>query len=493
MEIIGTNKSVKETKTKKIMFWIGITVAILFVVSVILFVALYYLNKNLFKLKINGERVSEISSDLIMYKGDTIYVSLKDIAPLIGYTYYQGGYKEYSEDTDKCYLQCDNEICTFEENTNTIYKTPAGEVDYQYYTIDKPVVMSNNKLYISSEGLKLACNITFSRNTEINTIYINTLQYYVNYYKKDNVYTQASMSFNNQKALLYGMIVTQSIKNTEKNTSGLTNYYGISDIDGNEIVGKKYTSIEFIESTQEFIVQTTENKVGIVTSNGITKVQPQYDSLKQIDKDLNLYLATSNGKQGVIEKNGRILIYLEYDKIGIDTKAFEGNNIKNPYLLFNNAIPVEQNGKWGMYDKRGNLILPLEYDGIGCELKNNKSGSIAVVPTIRAIVVSKNITIEKNREIPVYGLVNYLGRELVPTGLATIYVTVADGRSKYTMVDYNSKAEYDVIEYMNHYVNLDALNDEDGTNAINNNTTTNTTTNTPNTNEITNEITNTTT
>ena len=51
-----------------------------------------------------------------------------------------------------------------------------------------------------------------------------------------------------------------------------------------EIIGKKYTKIEFVESTKEFIVTTEENKVGIITADGRTKVNPQYDALKQIDK-----------------------------------------------------------------------------------------------------------------------------------------------------------------------------------------------------------------
>ena len=211
----------------------------------------------------------------------------------------------------------------------------------------------------------------------------------------------------------------------------------------------KHTDIEFIESTEEFIVKTSENKVGIITSKGETKVKPQYDNLKQIDKDLNLYLATNNGKQGVIEKNGKILIYLEYDKIGIDLTQFQNNDVKNSYLLYDNAIPVEQNGKWGMYDKKGNLILPIEYEGFGCIAGTSSDktlNNLLVIPDIEGIVVSKKYELEKNKSVTMYGIVNSLGKELVPAGVETIYSVTTNGRDEYTMI-YNG-TPIDVIKYI---------------------------------------------
>lgn len=459
MEIIGTNQEEKDRKTKKIMLWITIAIIMLFVISIILFITIYYLQEQLFKFYVDGEKTSVTTSDLFVYEGNTVYVSLKDIASMIGYKYYNGGYKEYSEDIDKCYLEGANEICTFEKEENTIYKTPIDEIDYQYFTIEEPIKRMNNKLYITSEGLSLACNLKFYYEPEKNQITIYTLPYYASYYTQSNAYAAVANNFKNQKALLYGLLVTQDIENTsDKYAQNI--HYGISNLDGQEIVGTKYTSIEFIESTQEFIVKTTENKVGIITADGDTKVQPQYDSLKQIDKDLNLYLATSNNKKGVIERNGKILIYLEYDEIGINSEPFQSNNIKNSYLLFGNSIPVKQNGKWGMYDKKGNLILPIEYDGLGCIVNNSTSNNILIIPDIKAIVVAKQYEIENNKPITLYGIVNYLGRELVPTGLETIYSTVTNGREEYTMVAYQGES-YNVIEYANKRLNLEKLEKED--------------------------------
>ena len=488
MEIIGTNQEEKDRKTKKTMKLITIIIVMLLVISIILFITIYYLEGQLFKFYIDDKKVSS-KNDLFVYEGDTVYVSLEDIAPMIGYKYYNSGYKQYSEDTSKGYLEGENEVCTFEKDSNIIYKTPVNQVDYEYFTIDKPVIRMNKKLYITAEGLSLACNIQITSNQEQNRMTIYTLPYLANYYTQKYNTSAVATDFKNQKALLYGLMIIQNIDNTDRNANSKDIRYGIYKLGDKEIVGTKYTDIEFIESTQEFIVKTPENKVGIITADGDTKVSPQYDSLKQIDKDLNLYLVTNNNKKGVIEKNGKILIYLEYDEIGIDATQFQNSDIKNPYLLFNNAIPVKQNGKWGMYDKKGNIILPIEYDGLGCITNNNTSNSTLIIPDIKGIVVSKITEDENRRKKSIYGIVNYLGKSLVVTALENVYYVINNGREEYTMV-FNGTS-YNVIEYMNQYVNLEELNDE--TKSNNKTNTTNETTTNVVTNTTTNVTSNTTT
>lgn len=472
MEIIGTNQQEKDKKTKKFMIGITIAIIMLFVISIILFITIYYLNDQLFKFNVDGVKTKMTSSDLFVYEQDKVYVSISDIAPIIGYNFYNGGYKQYSEDATKCYLESTNEVCTFEKDSDTIYKTPPEQIDYEYFTINEPVKRINNKLYITAEGLSLACNLKFYYEPEENTITIYTLPYYANYFTQSYKTSAVYSNFKNQKALLYGLMVVQNVENTEDNYNSKNIRYGIKTLEGKEIVGTKYTAIEFIESTQEFIVKTTENKVGIITSDGDTKVSPQYDSLKQIDKDLNLYLATNNNKKGVIEKNGKILIYLEYDEIGINVAQFQDNDIKNAYLLFNNVIPVKQNGKWGMYDKKGNLIVPIEYNGIGCITNKNTSNNVLIIPDIKGIVVAKEYELEKNKKVTLYGIVNYLGKELVPAALETVYSTVTNGREEYSMT--NNGTTYNVIEYIYEH-NLQKLNEEENTqennvNEVQNNT-----------------------
>ena len=448
MEIIGTNISDKNQKNKKMMKIIIILIILLLIISISLGVAIYFLKLQQFKFVVDGSSIAK-SDGIFIINEDKVYVSIKDISSIIGYKYYNGGYKQYTEDPNKCYVQNDDEVCMFEKDSNKIYKTVPDEIDYEYFSLSEPIKNINGKLYTTLEGIGKACNLATQYNKEQNQITINTLPFLAKYYTKNFKTSAVATNFKNQKALLYGLMVVQDVENTENDGNNKNVNYGIYSTSGEEIVGTKYTDIEFIESTEEFIVKTSENKVGIITSKGDTKVKPQYDNLKQIDKDLNLYLATNNGKQGVIEKNGKILIYLEYDKIGIDLTQFQNNDVKNSYLLYDNAIPVEQNGKWGMYDKKGNLILPIEYEGFGCIAGTSSDktlNNLLVIPDIEGIVVSKKYELEKNKSVTMYGIVNSLGKELVPAGVETIYSVTTNGRDEYTMI-YNG-TPIDVIKYI---------------------------------------------
>ena len=448
MNFVEDNVTENDKKTKKIMIALGSLIGILLIVSIILIILIGNLESQQFKFKIDKVDTNLTVSDLFVFEEDKVYVSIKDLAPLVGYKYYNGGYKKYSEDSNSCYIEGTNEICTFENGSNKIYKTPVEELDYSFFTIEQPVKVINDKLYVIASGMEIASNIQVYYSKELNEIDIYTLPYFTDYYMKSYEYSAISKDFNNQKAVLYNLLVVQNIKNTESSYNEKDVRYGIITLDGAEVVGTKYTNIEFIESTKEFLVKTDENKVGIVTSSGETKVSPQYDALKQIDKDLNLYLATSNNKKGVIEKNGKILIYIEYDSIGINVKDFESSNIKNPYVLYNKVIPVEQNGKYGLYDVKGNVVIPLEYDGLGCITSTRNLNNCVLIPNVEGIVFAKNYEIEKYKKITLYGVLNAEGKTLVPAGLESIYYIVNNGREEYTMIGYSDKNSYDVIKYI---------------------------------------------
>lgn len=488
MEIIGTNTSEKEMKSKKTMKIITAFIIVLLIISIGLFIAIGYLKSKQFKFIVNDKRNTSYSSDLFIFENNKVYASLKDISTIIGYKYFNGGFKQYTEDTDKCYLQCDDEVVTFEKDSRKIYKNLADEVDYTYYTISEPVVRKYGKLYAKLEDLCVACNIQVTYSMEANNITIYTLPYLVEAYTKAYSNAAISTSFNNQKALLYGLLVVQNVENVDSNNNNIdarTIRYGVNTLNNEEIIGMKYTDIEFIEGTEEFIVKTEENKVGLITSRGDTRVNPQYDALKQIDKDLNLYLATNNNKSGIIERNGKILVYLEYDQIGIDPNDFPTNDIKNRYILFNNAIPVLRDKKWGLYDIKGNQILPLEYDSMGCVARTSTSSSlntVLIIPQIEGIVVGKDFQDDNNRKTTYYGVFSSRGRELIPVWMETIYSVISSGQEKYTMV--NMGKDFDIIDYIKENGILDNIDEESETEnttvneVLDNTTTTDTTTNT---------------
>lgn len=454
MEIVGTNMEEEQKNKKKLMTIISVLIVILLIIAIGLFVLINYLKAQQFKFIVDKQTISssKYASDLFVFQNDEVYISLKDVSTIIGYKFYNGGYKQYTENTDKCYLECDNEVTTFERDSNKIYKTPTDDLDYTYYTLQEPIKRMNGKLYINSKDLGVSCNLQIQFNKETNRVIIYTLPYLVNYYTAQYTNSSLTTSFNNQKALLYGLMVVQSIDNTDQYANTRDIKYGINNLDNEEIVGMKYTNIEFIEGTQEFLVTTEENKVGLITADGDTRVLPQYDKLKQIDKDLNLYLATNGEKSGVIERNGKILIYLEYDQVGIDLTQFPTNDIKNKYILFDNAIPVKQNDKWGLYNIDGELILPIEYTSMGCVTRtssNRSLNNVLVIPEIEGIVVGQEMQ-EESRKTTYYGIYNSAGKELVRVCLENVYSVTTSGQEQYTMI-YNGNT-IDVIEYVREWV-----------------------------------------
>lgn len=453
MEIIGTDISELERKNKKMMKIIVICMVVILLLSFSIMGVIFYLQKTQFKFYINGAETTSFAEDLFIFEEDKVYISIKDMATLVGYKAYNGAYgsqEQYSEDITKCYVESSNEIASFELDSNIIYKTQGNGNDYEYFDIDEPVKQINDKLYTTISGISRAYNIAFSYEKENNQVTIYTLPYLVSAYSKQVTNSAIANNFNNQKALLYNLVIVSD------SSSSNSIKYGISTLKGTEIVGTKYKNIEFIESTQEFIVTTTDNKMGIITSTGKTKIQPQYDDLKQVDKDLNLYLVTNNNKQGIIEESGKTLIYIEYDQIGIDTTSFPTNDIKNPYLLYGNCIPVCKNGKWGMYDKTGKLILPIEYDSLGCVVNSssNSINSVVVIPDIKGIVVYQKY----DNQINLFGIVNYLGKEIIPLVLDAVYSQTSSGREEYMMV--NAGNTINLIEYVNKKIDIETLNKE---------------------------------
>lgn len=461
----GNNQTEEQLKAKKWMKIIGIILVVLLIVCIALIGLVYYIQETELKIAIDGTSQKQMK-EIFVFEGDTVYIPIRDFATYVGYSSYSGDYKQYAEDTTKCYVESTHEIASFTLNSNKIYKTD-GSNDYEYYEIDKPVKMINGKLYTTIEGAKVAFNIAFQYNKEKNNMTIYTLPYLVKHYTakfSNSAIADDKAKFNNQKALLYDMLV---VKNSD-------NHYGVNSLNGIEIIGTKYASIEFIESSKEFIVTTDENKVGIMSYDATTKIRPEYDDIKQVDKDAGLYLVTNNNKQGIVDGNGNIVLYLEYDQIGIDSAKFKANNIKNQYLLYDTCIPVKRANLWGLYDKNGKEILPIKYDAFGCSVGSGNSGdktanNIILIPDYEAIVVCSG---------DFYGIVDINGKELILPALTSVYSVTTSGEDTYYMI-YNEQV-INVISYLEKYIKKQE-NENKNNNAQTNteaNTTTNTTTNT---------------
>ncbi len=476
-DLIGNNNyepSNDQLKAKKWMKIIGIVLVLLLFVCIGLIAFMYYWESTQLKITIDGKTSSNLENILLIQNGQ-VYVPIRAFAEFVGYESYSGDYKQYAEDNTKCYVQCTNEIASFTMNSDKIYKLLTKGNDYEYFTINEPVKMINGVLYTTKEGAERAFNLIFNYSQEQNRITIYTLPYLVTQYAaqfEDSAIAGDGTNFSNQKALLDDRLI---VKNTD-------NYYGVSDLSGNEVLGTKYTSIQYVESTREFIVTTAEGKMGIMSYDATTKISPDYDQIKQIDKDAGLYLVINSNKQGVINDSGSIIVYLEYDQIGVDASRFNSNNIKNQYLLYDNCIPVKKGNLWGIFDKTGRQILPIEYEDLGCSAGAGTSttqttNNILLIPDYKGIVVKKD---------NLYGIKDFTGKELIPIALKTVYSTTSAGEETYYMI-YNDQV-MNVITYIKTYVIKD--NNEPSNNNLNTNNVDNSVTNNTITNESTNNVSN---
>lgn len=439
----------KKKKTKKIMIFIIVLIMLLLIICGVLLVLIFKVEKETLKLSVDNKSTS-FSSDLFVIEDGKLYVAIKDFASLMGYTVYNGDYKtKYSEDTTKCYISTTDETASYTLNSSTMYKKVAQNEDYEYFTIDEPVRLINDKLYVISSGMALGTNSIIQYDSSNNKISVFSLNYIINSYSSkfpnaDVISEEAN--FNNKKALLYGYVVVMSEDE----------HYGVYGIEGNEIIGTKYASIVFKEESKEFTVTTDEGKMGILSSDGTTKIEPNYNEIKQISSELNYYLVCNNKKYGVINQNGNIVIYLEYDQIGVDESKFATNGIENPYILFDNCIPVKQGDKWGIFDINGKQIVPVQYENLGCingTQSNSMNNNVVIIPKYEAIVVGNE---DK------YGIISSLGELYVPIMLDSVYSVTVSGQDKYYMTFTREEQQdgkvvkipetYDLEEYFDKFV-----------------------------------------
>lgn len=416
----------EKNKNKKTLRWIGISSVIIVLLCVAVVAAIFYLQSMQLKIYLDGATANLAEDTFIIEENGDIYVSISDIAKNLSYSYFKGEYGQASEEETQGYVQSENEVAMFEANSKKVYKTElqgtGNSSEYTYFYLDEPVRYVNGKLYTTPEGIKIGFNASLTYDKGSNQITIFSLPYLVTFYTASMTnygYKEIDSTFNNQKALLSDMIVA-------KTEAGK---YGVIDVQGKEIIGAKYDRITYDETSGDFFVKSN-NKNGLVDKNGRTRINLSYDEIKVLDKDAQLYIVKNSNKYGVVNHNGDTVIYLEYDAIGIDTSLYQNTEVKNPYLLFNNSIPVQKDKKWNLLDKNGKNILPTQLqdlDGIGSVVGTSVSSSannLLVIPDYEAIVVMKNKK---------YGLVNSVGQELIACGLDNIYSVTSNGQTTYQM------------------------------------------------------------
>lgn len=436
-----------ENKNKKITTAIIIALIVVVIAIIAIIVLIMSITGNKLTVSIDGV-ATKVSDDTFIFTDDgKVYVSIRDIAPLIGYSAHNGEYKvNVEDDTNKIYVECPNETASFYYNSATISKVaPNSNNDYENVTMSEPAVRINDKLYVISDGFSTGFNSTFSYNKDRKRISIQTLPTLVTTYSNAITnyegYVKLSEDFNNQKALISGLIVAS--RNDGK--------YGVVTITGTDVINPRYNKIQFVESSKEFIITNSSNKVGIAYNTGKTKITVSYDDIKVIDSSLNLYLVKSNNKYGIINSAENTIVHIDFEQIGIETSTFSADNIKNQYILCGNIIPVKYNGKWRLLDINGNRLNNDEYDEIGfvnTSIKNKIINNALEIGNTNTIVVGKLIDSSRSSsKEKVYGGVDVKGNTLIPVNFEAIYSITSSGVTNYYIL--SNENEYNAVDLIN--------------------------------------------
>ncbi len=461
-EDFSNNKNKKTNNMIKI-----ITIFIVLIVIAIIGIASYmmYLKGSVLRVYINNMENAQVKNLFVFEQDGTIYVPVRAMASYLGYSSYNGEYSNKSEDSSKCYVECEGEATNITLNSNKIYKLnlEEGKNNYTYIYMDKPVKAINGELYITTDGMQKVFNTTFSYDQGNNRIMINTTEYLVTAYANtvlDYGYTSLSDVYENEKSIIKNMLVVTDGK-----------YYGVVNAtDGTQILECKYDSIRYQEATGDFIV-SSDNKYGIIGTDRKTKVNIAYDSIELMDYDAGLYLVKRNNRYGVVDLKGNNVIYAENDQIGVDISRFEENDLKTGYILVGNLIPVKRNNKWGLFDTKGNQVVEFEYDSFGYIASSNREATnLLVIPSYDVLVACID-----NR----YTLLNASGEQPIRAFVDDIYMVISGGEKHYKMTA-NDKT-YDVEEYLDRLGVLESTS---------NNNRTNTSSNTTNINENDNQVNN---
>ena len=424
----------EKTDNKKITTIILIIMIFLIIMVLLVVGAMIYISQTTLNITLNGQNSNNIKNMISIDENNPgrVYVPIKEFSKVIGgYETHRGSYTVKSEENNECYVECQNEVAMFTLNSRTLYKTLIdGSSEFEYFTIDEPVVSINGELYTTIDGIEKAFNVSWNYDVENNKMQIYTMPYLINAFSQritDYGYDKVSEDFTNQKAILNNWLVV------EQKSDGANKRVAVLDISNGQpktLLEPKYEEISYLQRTKDFLI-TADGKKGIISSTKQTKVRPQYDDIKLMDYDSKLYLIKKGKEYGIINFDGQKVLEAEYSEIGVDISQFKENDIKSKYILAESLIPVKYGELWGFFDTNGNQITDFKYDNIGYITSNNRAGSgysLLTVPDYNVVVVGIN---DK------YTVMLTNGVEAWPMACDSIYMSIYGGETSY-LFEYNS-------------------------------------------------------
>ena len=424
-----------EQKKSKVPMVIGISIAVLLVLTIFIVIGIIYLKNSITTINIDGVRNKNIEEIFYTKKtenGIELYIPIIQMSKYLKYEGFTGDYKEMSEDKTKCHVKNDYETVMFILDSDEIVKI-TGDSQQEYIKIDKPVFEKNGELYTTIDGIEKAFNVTFSYDENFKNINIYSMNYLVKYHAKRLKIKEYSTDFQDKKAIFQNMIIKID-----------SEQYGVIDIKtGNAILENKYEKIKYLPTQQNFLVKSN-GKYGIMKKNAEVKIRTVYDNIKIMDNQNELYLVKQNDTYGIVNSKGEVIIEPEYKQIGINVDKYTKNGVENKYVVLNEIILIKnEQDLWGMFNLKGEQITEFKYTGIGCQaVLANNSYPILVIPNHKIIVVKKD---------KYYNLVTVEGKELAPENIiSSVYLkeNVETGQNQYFMTSNNNEKVVNIEEWL---------------------------------------------
>ena len=377
---------------KKKMVLIGIISCVVLILILAVLIMFYrQIDATTFKLYINDTQVSCSSDFYITDDNGNKYVKARELAGLIGWSYQNGEFGTFTEDTNSGYMQNEYEVASFVADSTTLKKyievsetlseeeeaeeeatneeaTPTIDIlvnsengTLESMELELPVISYNNQIYIPLSSIDDICNCSYS--DEPYRMYIYDMNYLIQVALQNSTsfgYPSISGTYENLRALPYGMLV--AIDNSGR--------YGVINLtSGETLLGFKYSEMVFNQNVKEFLVKAPDDTVGIVAEDGTVIISPKnYDDISVLSDALGLYLIEDDLQYGVMNREGDTIVYPEYDSIGLSDEAvyvFDYTAENNRYVLFGNTIIVESDDKYGFYNLEGDNVLSVNFQGIG--------------------------------------------------------------------------------------------------------------------------------
>lgn len=411
---------VKEQRKSQAPMIIGISIAILVVITMIVIMAIIYLKSSITTIKIDGVRNVEIEKILKIEsteQGPQLYIPIIKMAKFLGYEGYNGDYKIKSEDKTKCHVISKDETAMFSLDSDTLVKITA-DAENEYIKLDQPVFEFNGELFTTIDGIQKAFNVRFNYDKTFKNINIYSMNFLLNTYATNLKLEKYSTDFTDQKAIFENMIIIQQ-----------NNQYGVLDIATKQpVLEMKYQDISYLPTTKEFLVKSN-GKYGVVTKDASIVIKTVYDEIKSMDNQNGLYVVKQNGAYGVIDIKGNVIIDPDYKQIGINIDKYAQNGVDNKYVLLNEIIPIQNSeGLWAFFNIKGEKITDFKYNGIGCQTTTvSNSYPTLVIPSYKVIIT------QNERK---YKLVATNGEELTP-GVDAVYLKTNSqtGENKFFMTN----------------------------------------------------------